>query len=236
MYEIVKSPGKKVTQKWLDKAFAPLSDYLGREYPEEKDKIMSYLMFMGNEEGKFHYKNSVTRAYIVFDQGGRVVSRCDEALQYQFDEWFGPRGEYKSLQDYRLHPNVTRWIERNLSKAAFAKYGLEVGVFLQELWGPMVNYDFSDLKVGYPLRGPRLPYCLYLYPAEYRSLVAFQFIGDEIVERKCTIQQYYDFLNCEREITFAGWQRVDIIHEMLEHISPLRRDLPLVIRHACHRM
>lgn len=235
MYDIVKSPGKKVTEKWLEKAFAPLSDFLAREHPDEKDQMMGYLMFMGNEEGEFHYKNSITRAYIVFDQSGAVVSQSDSALQYQFEDMFGPRGEYKSLQEYCLHPNVTRWIEQSLTKRAVAKYGLEVGVFLQELWGPMVNYDFSDLKVGFPLRGPRLPYCLFLYPSEYHALVAFQFIGDEIVERRCSVAQYNDYLECERKLTIEGWRGIAIIREMLEHISALRRDMPLLVRNAFHR-
>jgi hypothetical protein len=232
MYAKVNSPGKKVTEKWLDQAFAPLKDYLEREYPEEKNQIMGYLMFMGNKDEKFHYKNSITKGYIVFDQAGAVVSTCDSALQYQFEEMFGPRGEYKSLQDYCLHPNVTRWIERNLSKGNAAKYGLEVGVFLQELWGPMVNYDFSDLKVGYPLRRFRLPYCLYLYPSEFQSLVAFQFVGDESVERRCSIKQYNDYLCGERDLTLAGWRGIVIIREMLEYISGLKRDMPLIIEHA----
>ncbi|MCD9020240.1 hypothetical protein [Cohnella silvisoli] len=232
MYEKVMSPGKNLTKRWLENAFAPLNDYLEREHPNEKNQILGYLMFMGNDEGKFYYKNKITRSYIVFNQAGALVSNSDSALQYQFDEMFGPRGEYRAMQDYRLHPNVTRWIERNLSKADEAKYGLEVGVFLQELWGPMVNYDFSDLKVGYPLSRSRLPFCLHIYPSKSRTLVAFQFVGDEIVERRCSIKQYNDYLHRERELTIAGWLGIAIIREMLEHISSLRRDLPLLVQRA----
>ncbi len=232
MYAKVKLPGKRVTGKWLDQAFAPLKDYLEREYPDEKDQIMGYLMFMGNDDEKFHYKNSITRASIVFDQAGAVVLISDLALQYQFEEMFGPRGEYISLQERRLHPNVTRWIERTLSKANADKYGLEVGVFLQELWGPIVNYDFGDLKVGYPLRKFRLPYCLYIYPSEFRSLIAFQFVGDEIVERSCSIKQYNDYLRGENDLTLGGWRGIAIIRETLEYISGLKRDLPLIIERA----
>jgi hypothetical protein len=97
MYAKVMSPGKRVTEKWLDQAFAPLNDYLQREYPNEKDQIISYLMFMGNDDGKIYYKNKMTRASIVFDQAGAVVSIGDSALKYQFEDWFGPKGRYRSL-------------------------------------------------------------------------------------------------------------------------------------------
>jgi hypothetical protein len=223
MYAKVNSPKRRVTEKWLDQAFAPLKDYLKREYPDEKDQIMGYLMFMGNEDEKFHYKNSITRGYIVFDQAGQVISSCDSALEYQFEGMFGSRGEYKSLQERYLHPKVTRWIEQSLKGDAVAKYGLEVGVFLQELWGPVVNYDFSDLKIGYPLRRTRTPYCLFIYPSEFQSLMAFQFVGDEIVERKCSLKQYSNYISRERDLTVKGWQTLTFIHELLEYDNTLNR-------------
>jgi hypothetical protein len=187
---------------------------------------------MGNDDGKIYYKNKLTRASIVFDQTGAVVSIGDSALKYQFEDWFGPKGEYRSLEDYCLHPNVTRWIQRTLSISEKAKYGLEVGVFLQELLGPMVNYDFNDLKVGYPLRRFPLPYCLYIYPSRFRSLVAFQFVGDEIVEQSCSLKQYNDYLRGEVDLTIAGWQGIVINRENLEHISKLRSDLPVLVECA----
>lgn len=186
MYAMVKSPGRKLTQDWLDQAFAPLKDYLEQEYPREKDQIISYLMFMGNDEGKFYYKNTITRALIVLDQAGEVVSIDDAALQFQFEDSLSPQGECRSLQDHYLHPNVTRWIEQTLSKSEKAKFKLEVGVFLQEIWGPIVNYDFSDLVARYPIRRFCPSYFLYVYPSKFRSLIAFQFVDDDFVEKSCS--------------------------------------------------
>jgi hypothetical protein len=96
----------------------------------------------------------------------------------------------------------------------------------------MVNYDFNDLKVGYPIRRFPLPYCLYIYPSRFRTLVAFQFVGDEIVEQSCSLKQYNDYLRGGFDLTIAGWQGIVIIREMLEHISKLRSDLPLLVECA----
>jgi hypothetical protein len=224
MYAKVNSPKRKVTEKWLDQAFAPLKDYLEREYPDEKDQIMGYLMFMGNDDEKFHYKHSITKGYIVFDQAGQVLSFCDSAFEYQFEGMFGYRGEFKALQDRYLHPNVTKWIERSLKGDAVSKYGLEVGVFLQEVWGPFVNFDFSDLKVGYPMGRTRTPYCLYIHPSEFESLIAFQFVGDEIVEKRCSLKQYNDYIGNERNLMVKGWHTLTFIHEMLEYDNTHNRE------------
>jgi hypothetical protein len=232
MYEMVKAPKKRIKEKWLDQAFAPLHDYLEREHPETKHQIMGYLMFMYNEDGKFCYKNSMTRTCIIFNQKGDVISLDKSALDYQFDDWFGPRGEFKALEDFNIHPNVSRWIKGNLNKSEIINYGLTIKVLLQELWGPVVNYDFSDLKVGYPLRRFRLPYCLYIYPSKFKSLIAFQFVGDEIVERRCTCKQYDDYLMAGNDLTIAGWKGITITPKMLERISSLKNIFPQFIDKA----
>lgn len=235
MYPQVKTSIKGKRESWQDKAFAPLHDYLEREHPEVKKQIMSYMMFMCNEEGKFYYKNSMTRTYIIFDQRGNVVSLDNSALEYQFDDWFGPRGEFKSLEDFNIHPNVSRWTKENLNQSEMIKYGLTIKVLLQELWGPVVNYDFNDLKLGFPLRRRKAPYCLYIYPSNFRTLVVFQFVGDEIVERRCTCKQYDDYLRAGNELTIAGWRGIVIIPEILEHISNLKNIFPQLIEKAVLR-
>lgn len=125
-------------------------------------------------------------------------------------------------------------VSRTIGKHA-AKFGLEVGVFLQELWGPIVNFDFSDLKIGFPLYRTRVPYCLYIYPSEFHSLIVFHFVGDEIVERRCNSSQYSDYLQRERELMLEDWRNVVIIREMLERIDGLRRDLPMLLQNASLR-
>ncbi|WNR44843.1 hypothetical protein [Paenibacillus roseipurpureus] len=47
MYAKVEIP-KRVTEKWLDKAFAPLRDYLQKHYADKEKEIMSWMSFKGN--------------------------------------------------------------------------------------------------------------------------------------------------------------------------------------------
>jgi hypothetical protein len=222
MYDKVDLP-KKVTQNWLDQAFAPLRHYLNKHRPHEVERIASYLMFMGNEDGKFYYKNSITRDSITFDQNGELLVCGSSALDYEF-EW-PPVGREKPIEDDNkfYHPNVDRWIDQNLNAGLRRRYGEEVRLMLQELWGPCVNFDFDDLKAGCPLKRARSPYCLYLYPSEFQSFVAFQFVGDEIVEKRCTYEQYRDYERLDREMTLQGWRVITLIREYLESELPLLR-------------
>lgn len=213
MYPQVNFP-KKVTEKWLNRAFAPLSDYLEREHPNVARTIMSYMMFMVNEEQKFYYRNGITKGHIVLDQLGLLVSCDKDALQYEFD-W--PKGTTASSwnEEYFIHPNVTNWMKKHLRAKQERKYGQEIRLFLQEYWGPIVNFDFDNLKVGYPLRGASLPYCLYLYPTKFPTLIAFQFVGDEIVDNSCNVSQYYQYKEHESKLIYKGWHVVTIIREIL---------------------
>lgn len=80
MYAKVATPAI-ITQEWLDKAFLPLRKYLDARYPEDDaEHTIGYLMFMGNENEQFHYKNRITRSYIVFNQAGEVVYCTEDAL------------------------------------------------------------------------------------------------------------------------------------------------------------
>lgn len=89
-YELVKFPQVELKgseeRQWLDKAFAPLINYLTEEMPVVKDEIISTVMYMGTNGGygndKFYYKNSLTRSYIVFDQLGRIVNKEADALYF----------------------------------------------------------------------------------------------------------------------------------------------------------
>ncbi|WEK53750.1 MAG: hypothetical protein P0Y55_14370 [Candidatus Cohnella colombiensis] len=216
MYPKVNSPKKDVSKEWLDQAFAPLQDYLNRRHQEDVNRIMVFMMFMGNNDDKFYYKNSITRSYIVFDQSGQLVSLADDALEYRFEWLERPRRKSPPTKPEHTHPNVYRWIEKKLSKKDALKYGEELRLFLQEIWGPMCNYDFSDLVVGYPFRGRRTPNCLYLYPSKHEKLIAFQFPGDEFVERSCGMRKYNDYRMTEQELRLEGWQIEVIWREYLE--------------------
>jgi len=216
MYPIVNSPKGNVSNEWLDQAFAPLQDYLDKYRPDEVNQIMVFTMFMGNDDGKFYYKNSITRSYIVFDQSGHLISLADDALEYQFPWLEHPKRKTPPTKPEHTHPNVYRWMEKKLRKKDALKFGAELRLFLQEIWGPMCNYDFSDLVIGFPLRGKRTPYCLYLYPSKSERLIAFQFPGDEIVGRSCGMQQYNEYWMTEQELRLQGWQVEVYWREYLE--------------------
>ena len=79
MYEKVETP-RDITQEWLDRAFAPLENYLNQEHSKRKKHILSNMIFMGNVEEKFHYKNRYTRSYIVFNQIGELIFCAKDAL------------------------------------------------------------------------------------------------------------------------------------------------------------
>lgn len=56
MYPVVSMPKKEPTKAWLKQAFAPLQHNLEKHKPEEAEKILGYLMFMGNADGRFYYR------------------------------------------------------------------------------------------------------------------------------------------------------------------------------------
>jgi len=222
MYPKVDSPKGEPTKDWLDQAFAPLRDYLEKHHPNEAEQMMTFMMFMGNEEGLFHYKNSITRAYIVFDQSGNLDSLMDSALEYEFEWLRGTPVERPPISERFIHPNVEKWIASHLSLDEDAKYGEDVRTFLQELWGPVVNYQFDDLLAKYPilLRGNQPAYCLNIYPSAFDKRISFMFIGDEIVERRCTYKQYEDFRDAERDFTIEGWRVISLFREAFDAELP----------------
>ncbi|TJY40668.1 hypothetical protein E5161_16055 [Cohnella pontilimi] len=217
MYPKVSLPKKgNPSQEWLKGAFAPLQDYLDRHHREQADCMIGYLMFMGNENERFVYKNSITSATIIFDQSGELVSLTDGALDFEFDWLRLPERKKPQTSLEHTHPNVIRWIESKLRTSTAKKHFEELRLFLQELWGPICNYDFSDLKVGFPIPGKRVPHCLYIYPAKFEKLIAFQFPGDEIVEKRCSYQEYKDYRMTEQELRVRGWQVESYWKEYLE--------------------
>lgn len=62
--------------------FEPLIAFLELNKKDEKEQILSFMMYMGCFEGKFHYKNDTTRQYIVIDRMGKVVSEQPNALYW----------------------------------------------------------------------------------------------------------------------------------------------------------
>lgn len=55
----------------FDPAFKPLWTYLEREYGvAAAGNILSYMLFAGASEGRYSYKNKITRALITVDESG----------------------------------------------------------------------------------------------------------------------------------------------------------------------
>lgn len=177
---------------------------------------MAYMTFMHNEDQVFYYRNSVTKDSIVFCQEGQLISCGNEALRYRFECSENVKMERLPRHERFVHPNVTRWMAKHLDTKAENKYGEEVCIFLQEFWGPIVNYDFSDLKTGYPIKGVRTRCCLYLYPSDFEAMIAIRFVGDEIVEKRCSYAQYSRYEEQERELFLDGWHVITIIRELLD--------------------
>ncbi|MFC5469040.1 hypothetical protein ACFPPD_09920 [Cohnella suwonensis] len=222
MYPKVDFPKKKLTQEWRDRAFAPLRRYLERQHPDEAEQMLSYLTFIGNEEGMFMYKNSITKGRITFAQNGALLEVMPSALEYDF-EWLTRTPKERPPREERfVHPNINRWIKRELTAAQDAKYGEDVRIFLQEYWGPIVNYDFNDLRSKYPFKPhckqPR--YTLFVYPANMGKKLGFQFTGDEIVEYRWTKQDHNEYLTSQRAAALFGWRVIDVFREMLDDELP----------------
>lgn len=208
MYPKVGSP-KKVTMRWLDKAFAPLKNYLRENHPDNEKAIMSWMSYQGDFDDLYIYENRLTQGMIEFDRAGQVTHCCSNALEYEYKRGYE---RIPVVTDF-VHPNVDRWINGEARAKRSAIFREELRLLLQHVWGPMTNFDFSDLKVGYPLQGSGSPYCLYVYPSRYRTMIAFQFVGDEIVERKCSLREYQMYEKSEREFTYQGWHLTTIIRE-----------------------
>ncbi|WP_028609282.1 hypothetical protein [Paenibacillus harenae] len=152
----------------------------------------------------------------MIDQMGRLISCDEDALHYEFKHPNMIKVERLPREERFIHPNVTSWMTKRLSRKHDRKYGEEICIFLQEYWGPIVNFDFKDLKVGYPERGSRLPYCLYLCPSDFPKQLAIQFVGDEIVEKRCSYEQYRKYQKNEHNLTICGWYVISIIREILD--------------------
>jgi hypothetical protein len=202
MYDKVEYP-KKATQQWRDQAFAPIRDYL-REHYADSEEMLRYLMFMGNSEGEFHYKNRMSRDRIIVDQQGKLVYCGTEALRYDFMEYKGT--ENHSFENLYIHPNVTRWMGQQLSRRQKQVHGDEVAIFLQVLLGPHTNYDYSELTAGNPIRAKGTKGMVYLCFGPNRERIVFCF-GMDIDE------EHYEWHN---QMGIRGWKVILMAREAME--------------------
>ncbi|MFK7693005.1 hypothetical protein [Paenibacillus sp. HJGM_3] len=234
MYPKVVVP-KKITRKWLDQAFAPLRHYLERHSPEKAQDIMGFLMFMGNNDGKFYYKNSITRDAVIFDQEGKLLYCSEASLQHKFD-WGYADPDPAVTEDPFTHPNVEKWMRTYLKKRELEVYGKEIRLFLQHLWGPVANYDFSDLTVGYPFGNKRFRQYLYIYPAECPARIAFLFPGEAVVTYSCEPEVTRTYRRHEFELQAWGYRIMTILIEGLERdMHTERRVLERLMETAAKR-
>jgi hypothetical protein len=126
-----------------------------------------------------------------------------------------------------IHPNVHKWIKANIKKKQAVEYQKELHIFLQELWGPLVNYDFSGLKGGYPSRSLPFLDSLYLYDSELE--LAFDFGGDSILEGKCSSKAYSAFLYRRNILTVNGWCVLTYcIDNLIEDLTEVKEVLQMI--------
>lgn len=218
MHPQVKLP-RRPNEKWLKKAFARLSDYLNKQHPDRADKMMMYMSFYGNTDGRFYYRNWRTKGSVVMDQSGKI-SRCDENAFY-YEESAVHKDDRRTVEREPIlcHSNVTHWMDKCLTKKQIEKFGAEISYFLQVFWGPICNYDFEDLRVGYPKLGVRIPYTLYIYPVNFPRRLILQFVGDELIERNCSYAQMEKFRRHERDLFNNGWQVLTVMQEFMDEHS-----------------
>jgi hypothetical protein len=79
---IRKVGGFEMDQDENEQVFRPLLGYLGVNHAKEKEDILSFMMYMGEFNGGIHFKNQVTRRYIVFDRNGNLLNKEEDALYW----------------------------------------------------------------------------------------------------------------------------------------------------------
>ncbi|MBB6637768.1 hypothetical protein [Cohnella thailandensis] len=195
--------------------------YLEQHYPKDAERISEYLMFMDNEEGMYLYKNRLSRAQIAFDPEGELLYCQESALQYRYSWSPGMEEEVcAAREELAVHENVTRWIERSLSPRMKATYGEDLKLFLQELWGPLTEYRFEELKADSPVRSLSANGSLYLYSDQAPNRLAFEFLPAPIAEAR-----KQEELRRRRELLSGnGWTVISFTREALDRHLPLLRE------------
>lgn len=215
-YPMARKP-KRVNEAWLDVVFAPLRDYLQREHPDHVSEMMTWMNYMGTgEEQLLEYRNTRTKGRIVFNRQGEVISCDEDALQFAFDDPPVNRVVRPPREERYVHPHVRQWMEANLTQGQQDIFGELVELFLQEYWGPRVDFKLDDLQTGYPLPGRIVPHCLHVRPGGTTGRLVFQFVDRPIVEGLCRYAEYESFRQGERQLMWQGWQVVSVIRETLD--------------------
>ena len=68
-------------EEWLNEMFTPLHRFFNRnQLRDSPEQVAKYLMFVDNSDGRYVYKNKVTRSCIVLDEQGFVITCAKDAL------------------------------------------------------------------------------------------------------------------------------------------------------------
>ncbi|THF84658.1 hypothetical protein [Cohnella fermenti] len=211
----------RVTQQWLEEAFAPVAEYLERRRPDDAALILEQLMFTDNEEGVYLYTNRLSRSHIAFDGQGELLYCQEEALQYRYSWSPGFEEEVcAAAEEQDVHENVEGWLESSVAARFRQTYGEDVKRFLQMLWGPLTDYRFDDLTADRSARSLSPASSFYLYSNRAPNPLAFEFLPaepDDPGKRQ------------EREkrrelLSLGGWTVITLNREALEHHLPLLRE------------
>jgi len=86
--------------------------------------------------------------------------------------------------------------------------------FLQELWGPLFNYQYDRLKSGYPLLHLPFKTSVYLYYTDLPRPFAVELVGDRIKDGVCTEEEYDAYMIRWNRLAIAGWLHFRFTLEM----------------------
>lgn len=134
-----------------------------------------------------------------------------------------------------MHPNAEQWVKKHVSRRMACMYQQELQLFLQNLWGPLFNYQYDSLKAGYPLLHLPFRTSLYLTHTELPRPLAIELIGDEIKDGISTKEEYKAYLVRGNRLVFKGWAHLRLTLEMLTDHGKECEELMAGMLRTCQR-
>jgi len=124
-----------------------------------------------------------------------------------------------------MHPNAERWLLKHVSEEQREEFREEYRFFLQELWGPLFNYQYDRLRSGYPLLHIPFQTSAYLYYTDLKRPLAFEFVGERIKSGQCTVKEYDAYTNRWNRLAIRDWVHFRFTLEMFEERPDVCKDV-----------
>ncbi len=124
-----------------------------------------------------------------------------------------------------MHPNAKRWVERHLRTEEAERFRQELEIFLGEVLGPLLGYNFRGLTAGYPYLHIPIDGVLYLrYVKRDRKPAAFQLIGRALTEGTDGERRYRKALDQYNKLSLDGWAVLGFTSDNLADDLPTCRE------------